>query len=264
VSPAPTASRQRLDPDELAALEEQRDFLLASIRDLDAEREAGDLDDDDYQALKDDYTARAAEVLRAIEEQREAFTSAKGNRSRGGLIAAIVGVVLVAMVAGILVAQASGQRKAGDTVSGGVTTTPDQSAGAVQACVSKFRGSNPVDGIKCFDDILEQRPDDAEALTFRGWLLYQAVQGAGQPDVEARAKADITKATTAAPNFPIPHFFLAYIANAEGDNATAKAQLAQFDKLGGSAQGMDQAVDELRKQINGTATTVPGATTTVP
>src|SRR4051794_35217879 len=72
-----------LDPDELAALEEQRDFLLASIVDLDREHDAGDLEDDDYRTLKDDYTARAAEVLRAIDERHAAFADAKRPRSLG-------------------------------------------------------------------------------------------------------------------------------------------------------------------------------------
>ena len=58
----------RLDPDALAALEQQRDFLLASLRDLDREHDAGDLDDIDHQTLRDDYTARTAEVLRAIDK----------------------------------------------------------------------------------------------------------------------------------------------------------------------------------------------------
>ncbi len=55
---------------DLSTLEEERDFLLRSLRDLDAEREANDLDDVDYQTLRDDYTARAADVLRAIEVRK--------------------------------------------------------------------------------------------------------------------------------------------------------------------------------------------------
>ena len=43
------------DPREL---EEERRFLLASIRDLDREREAGDVDDADFTALRDGYVAR--------------------------------------------------------------------------------------------------------------------------------------------------------------------------------------------------------------
>ena len=48
-------------------LEEERDFLLRSLADLEAEHDAHDIDDVDYRNLKDDYTARAAAVLRALE-----------------------------------------------------------------------------------------------------------------------------------------------------------------------------------------------------
>lgn len=47
-------------------LEEQRRFLLTSLRDLDAERHVGDIAEADYLRLRDDYTARAAAVLRAL------------------------------------------------------------------------------------------------------------------------------------------------------------------------------------------------------
>src|SRR5687767_3664723 len=62
----------RFDPDALASLESERDFLLRSIADLETEREVGNLDEERYRALKDDYTARAAAVLRSIEEGRDA------------------------------------------------------------------------------------------------------------------------------------------------------------------------------------------------
>ena len=46
-----TARQGHLDPDRLAELEEQRDHLLASLRDLEREHDAGDLDDHDYGEL---------------------------------------------------------------------------------------------------------------------------------------------------------------------------------------------------------------------
>lgn len=52
---------------DLEALEQERQFLLRSLADLDAELEAGDIEEDDYRTLSDDYTARAATVLKAIE-----------------------------------------------------------------------------------------------------------------------------------------------------------------------------------------------------
>jgi tetratricopeptide (TPR) repeat protein len=51
-------------------LVEERDFLLRSLQDLDAERHAGDVDADDYAVLKDGYTARAAAVLRILDRRR--------------------------------------------------------------------------------------------------------------------------------------------------------------------------------------------------
>jgi hypothetical protein len=48
-------------------VEEERDFLLHSLRDLEAEHDAGDIDEEDYSSLRDDYTSRAAVVLRELE-----------------------------------------------------------------------------------------------------------------------------------------------------------------------------------------------------
>ena len=90
------ASRATLDPDALAALEEEREFLLRSIADLEREHDAGDIDDADFEALRDDYTTRTAEVLRAIDERREAFIDARTKRSPGRMLAVIVAVALVA------------------------------------------------------------------------------------------------------------------------------------------------------------------------
>ncbi|HVM06330.1 MAG TPA: hypothetical protein VM242_14280 [Acidimicrobiales bacterium] len=66
----------------MSALEEDRDFLLRSLEDLEREREAGDLDESDYVALKEDYTARAAAVLRALAADPEAADPA-GREAAG-------------------------------------------------------------------------------------------------------------------------------------------------------------------------------------
>ena len=46
---------------------EELDFLLASLDDLRAEYEAGDLDDADFRALESDYTTRAARLIRVAD-----------------------------------------------------------------------------------------------------------------------------------------------------------------------------------------------------
>jgi hypothetical protein len=92
--------QRRLDPDALADLEEQRDFLLRSLADLEREHDAGDLTDDDHAALKDDYTARAAEVIRAIEAQEAAFAAAKRPSDPRRTLAWVVAVLVFAGLAG--------------------------------------------------------------------------------------------------------------------------------------------------------------------
>lgn len=59
-----------VDQPDLARMEEERDHLLASIEDLDRERSLGELADADYEELRRGYTARAAAVLRAIDQAR--------------------------------------------------------------------------------------------------------------------------------------------------------------------------------------------------
>ena len=79
---APAPTRATLDPDALAALEEESDFLLRSLADLEREFAEGDVDQTDYASLKDDYTARAAAV-RAPRPMLSAETAQSRRRSSG-------------------------------------------------------------------------------------------------------------------------------------------------------------------------------------
>jgi hypothetical protein len=61
--------------------DERTTFLLESLRDLEREHEAGDIDDADYEALRDDDTARAAAALRAEQRGKTPPTPVKQRRS---------------------------------------------------------------------------------------------------------------------------------------------------------------------------------------
>src|SRR5579872_5112940 len=119
-------------------LAEERDFLLRSLRDLDDERGAGDVDEGDYEVLKEGYTARAAAVLRELESRRNGDGGGDGGDdtdrdggapaagaepapqagprdtarrpwwARGRLVAAGAGVAVFAVGAGLLVAHSAG------------------------------------------------------------------------------------------------------------------------------------------------------------
>ena len=104
----------RLDPDALAALEEERDFLLRSLDDLEREHDAGDVDDHDYETLKDDYTARAArrDPGDRVAPRPDGGRPAAAARG-GGSPPRWPAVGAFAVLAGVLVAQASGRRGGG-------------------------------------------------------------------------------------------------------------------------------------------------------
>ena len=63
-----------MDIEQRAALEEQRDFLLRSLEDLEREHAAGDVDEHDYRRCGTTTRRAAAAVLRAL---------AAGQRSGG-------------------------------------------------------------------------------------------------------------------------------------------------------------------------------------
>jgi hypothetical protein len=158
-----------MDPDELARLEEERRFLLRSITDLEREYEAGDVDDDDYETLKDGYTARAAGVLRTIDEGRE--TLPPRRRTRPTIVAGwVLGVLAVAVFAGWLVARSSGQRVDGQPLTGG------QPADEVAVALTEARallGTDLAGAFERFQRVTELEPDNAEARTYTAWILVQ-------------------------------------------------------------------------------------------
>ena len=168
-----------MDPDELARLEEERRFLLRSITDLEREFEAGDVDDDDYQTLMDGYTARAAAVMRIIDDGRAALPAKR--RTRPAVVAGwVVGVLALAVLSGWLVARSSGQRVAGQTLTGG------QPADEVAVALTEARALLGTDLAGAFDRfrrVTELEPDNAEALTYTAWILVQNTRVTEDPEL---------------------------------------------------------------------------------
>jgi tetratricopeptide (TPR) repeat protein len=218
---APAGRRPaKLDPDTLAALEEERDFLLRSLDDLEREHEAGDVDDHDYEVLKDDYTARAARVIRAIETHQARLAAAKRPRSWRRIALTTLGVVAFAVVAGVLVADAAGRRGSGDTLTGDIrTTTRDRLAEALElASEQRYE-----EAVEVYDEILAEQPDHAEALTYKGWAQYLS----GDPE----GIGTLTAAVEADPEFPDAHAFLALILARAGRTDAALMELDRLEAL---------------------------------
>ncbi len=207
-------SSHRLDPDELALLEEERDHLLGSIEDLDREYAAGDIDDDDYKALHDDYTVRASEAIAAI-EQRRSLVPPRRSAARGRTAVVVATVVALAAVAGVMVARNAGQR-GGGVISGAVDTPRARLATCQQASFQE-----PEDGVECYARILEDAPDNVEALTYQGWALIRL-------DRAEEGARNLARAIEIDPDYPDARVFSAVLAARGGDYEKAAAEIDRF------------------------------------
>jgi tetratricopeptide (TPR) repeat protein len=222
-------------------LEEERDFLLRSLDDLEREHDAGDVDDTDYATLRDDYTARAAAAIRTIEAKQAAAAPARPPRSWGRTIAWVAGIAVFAVLAGVLVARMSGSRRDSETATGDVRDNTRQLI--VDATNAAQRGDYD-DAIALFTDALDLSPSDTEALTYRGWARFQK----GGDD--AAAMADVDDAISLDPAYPDARVFKAIMLVRAGDFAGANAQMQVFDSLDAPAF-MVQVIEinQLRQHI---------------
>ncbi len=212
------STRRRFDPDALAELEEQRNFLLRSLQDLDDERAAGDLAEADYQTLHDDYTARAAEVLRSIDEGRASTASRDASPRRGRRLIAVVVVAAVAGSAGLAVAAASGTRLPGDNITGDIRETP--SSQLAQAATLAQQGE-VAEALRLYDEVLEGDPANVEALSERGLLLVSLASATQRPALAAEGRESIEQALTVDADNARALFYLGLALRLGGDDARA-------------------------------------------
>jgi cytochrome c-type biogenesis protein CcmH len=233
-------------------LESERDFLLQSLDDLEAERAAGGIDDESYAALHDDYTARAAATIRALRDGVDTRpTRPERSWRRRGLV--IAGIIGFAVLAGVTLAYALGARLPGQTASGnspsggGATPTAAASRKRLEAAVAK----NPNDvasrlllarfleadgelarALEEYDAVLAVDPQSAQAEAQSGRLLYVTAGKAPAADAAAlvqKARERLDRALEIDPGYADARFFRAILlANEDGDFAGAQGDLQRY------------------------------------
>lgn len=219
-----------MDDLERRNLEEQRDFLLASLRDLERERAAGDVDEADYEALRSSYTARAADIIRRLQPDEVVSDPSAVTAGKRGVSRRLVGVLAVVAFAvglGVFVARQSGQRLPGETASGGIA---DSTANKL-AQARQLNFNDPITAINIYSDVLKVDPDNVEALTYRSWLLALTARDAEQAVRDAAVQTAILglgRATLLDDSYPDAHCFLGIVSfRFANDLATAKSELAK-------------------------------------
>lgn len=224
---------------------DEREFLLRSLEDLEREHEAGDLDDADYIALKDDYTARAAVALRP----ERAVAPAPRRRNRGWPVFA--GVLVFAALAGLLVAQASGRRDPGDSATGSVEQSITEKLNEAGRC---FRDGDADCAFELYDEVLADQPTNAEALTYKGWAEFILLG-----DTEA-ALNTLIESATAHPDYPDVHAFLAVVFFRNDLLQQASNELDRLDALDPPPDLLAQ-IEGLREQVDAALASASPSTT---
>jgi cytochrome c-type biogenesis protein CcmH/NrfG len=180
-----------LSLDQLTELEEERRFLLSSLADLEREHAAGDVGEDDYRALKDGYTVRAADVLRALDAGRApARRRASGDRRRTVVTVAVT--VLVAELAGVLVVRYAAPRLPGVGPTGDLL---DAVAAKLSVARQQQTEGDVQGAIVTYQDVLRTDPDNAEARTYLGWMIATTYLG---QDVTVSTATTVQKANMTA------------------------------------------------------------------
>ncbi len=252
------------------ALEEERDFLLKSLDDLDREHDVGDVDDVDYEELRDDYTARAAAAIRAL-DQHAAVVDARNRGSSWPKIAAILVVVALAGgLAGWLVASSSGQRDPGGSLTGDIRSSSlgeiqkaKSLTGQAQVALNEGDSDQAValfqQAIETYRSALDIDPNNVEALTYQGWLLhnlYVLFEGSGATteaqQFEQGALESLDHALEIDPTSADALVFRAVIAERQGRSADALADLEALPE-GGLPTQMQGLVDGLRARVESAA-----------
>jgi tetratricopeptide (TPR) repeat protein len=194
------------------SLEEERDFLLNSLRDLEKEHAAGDVDVDDYTTLRDGYIARAAAITREIEGTASVAVDDEHQPGKKWLkvLGAVTAVIAVAVAAGWWVADQSGQRLPGQSSSGGI----EMSSSVRLSLARSLNFSDPAQAIQLYTDVLKIEPDNVETLTYRSWLLTLSASGASD-DVRDAAYAtaidDLLRAVELDPTYPDSQCFIGIV-----------------------------------------------------
>jgi tetratricopeptide (TPR) repeat protein len=289
--------KERLDPERRRQLEEERDFLMASLDDLELEHESGGIDDESYEELHDDYTARAAAVIRTLRDGVDVTPpkpphSASRTRRRVVLVSA---VLVFAVVAGTSLAYALGARLPGQTASGN-SSAATSTTNAAQAALSKKIddlqqqvNASPNDyqlrldlsrsyeengdiqnALKQSDAAIKIDPNRPEANANSARLLYLASSVAPAQDAKnaliSQALAGLTKAITVGPDYPDSYYFRAVLySSALGDYARAQTDLQTYLVKAPSGTWADQArtlLGRVTTALETPSTTVPPTSTT--
>ncbi len=245
-----------------ASLANEREFLRASIEDLEREREAGEVEAEDFAVLHSRYSQRLHEVETAIAAPETAglasaapetavtgtaglasaapetaVTGTAGplgsrlrralGRRRTRLVVGIASASCFVAAAALLAASLAGVRLPGESATGSVSLSGAQQEQETLARAAVVGSEGQVaEAVQLYDQVLRTDPNQPDALAYGGWLIRLAGLSARNRVVLARGDASVAKAVKVAPGYPDGHALYGVILYEDFGNP--KAASVQF------------------------------------
>lgn len=264
------------------ALEAEREFLLRSLDDLDAERDAGNVDGATYRTLHADYTARAAAVIRAIEGDDEPALPKPPAAPRWVRFATALGIVVFAVAVAVFLARAVGTRNAGQTATGNAQTgnrietlrataeaRPDDYDARI-AYARELLGEDRVAALAEFDAAAELDATKPEPIAYAGWIIglaaREASPGADRDLLISRSLERLGAAIALDPQYLDAYVFRGIVTfEVVGDAAAAVADFQAFLALAPGDHPMREVVlGALQRAVEQSPSTTTPPTNTTP
>ncbi len=274
----PEVAEPSVERDRRWHLEDQREFLVRSLADLEAERSAGDIGPEDYEALLGRDRARLAAVVEELAqldlaedaERAVATAAATGGAGAGttadGESAAAKGrsrrrrprwlaaLAVAALAAGttLLVMRLTSPRLPGQPATG--STPQDITAELNEAATLVERGtsSSLSQALALYRNVLASNPNQPQALAETGYLEWEAGFSAGDRAQERQGRSLVERSLAVQPDDYAAHLFLGTMDLEQGHDAAAavkqyRAFLAEHppkDRVTAAAKLITQAFTE--------------------
>ena len=274
--------------DSRAPLEDERDFLLKSLDDLEAEHESGGIDDESYAQLHDDYTARAAATIRALRDGVDARPEPAPPVPRRRRLAIVAAVVVFALVAGGSLAAALGARLPGQTSSGNSQSSGDAAAERLGRVIRSLEGkvnASPDDydarlalahayeangdlrnALAQSDAAITINADRPQAHANAGRVLFIAAKAIKDKDTRAQFVAEANAAFNTAlekdPDYTEANYFRSVLEYSITQYERAQADLQTYlakTPNGPYADGAHELLTTVTAKLASTSTTVPAS-----
>lgn len=231
-------------------VEAERDFLLHSLADLTTEHAAGELSDERFGELYDEYTMQAAVALRALDrlQQQSIAPDDEPERRRRTWVPVTAVIALIAVVGAVLLVRSLTSRESGQTITGNaqsaapdlatlaaaVADRPDDAQAQLDFGLALLDADQTVNALRAFDAASRLDPTNPIPQAYAGWIIYLAgLPNDALPRLDAAIAAD--------PNYPDAHFFRGVVLlRGTGDEPAARTEFETFLRLAPPGPMRDQ------------------------